>query len=79
MSQDIREYYQDADNCKADIHAARKAFGNKNTTRSQYDQMEKTLLLMLIHAPEELTSIIESTIYEAEQRRIYFEPLWGKE
>jgi hypothetical protein len=66
------EYYNDKDNCIAEIQVARKAFGNKNTTEEQYDQMEKALGIMYLHCPEEIQSAVLYTINEAEQRRFYF-------
>jgi len=59
---------------------ARKAFGSKNTTRDQYDAMEKCLSLMFVHCPYDLSSRVYATLQEAVRRRVHFElHFWAKE
>ncbi len=79
MSDQIHDYYQSKKNCLSSIHTARKAFGSTTTTEEQYDQMEKTLGLMYFHCPENLQVIVQATIEEAGQRRVYFEERWNKQ
>lgn len=66
------EYYQDKENCFADIREARKAFGSTTTTEEAYDAMEKGLGIMYLHCPEDIQGIVEATIWEADMRRHYF-------
>lgn len=68
----LTEYYQDKENCFADIRAARQAFGNTTTTEEAYDQMEKALGIMYLRCPEEIQHIVLATIDEATWRRPYF-------
>lgn len=68
----LTEYYQDKENCFADIRAARKAFGSTETTEDAYDQMEKALGIMYLHCPEEIQGAVLATINEAEIRRLWF-------
>lgn len=65
-------YYSDENNCKNDILIARSMFGDKNTTREQYEQMEKTLGIMYCHCPDSITNSVHSMILEAERRKKYF-------
>jgi len=71
-SDPIHEYYQVKENCYKDIGEARKAFGNTTTTEEQYDAMEKGLGIMYLHCPEDISTIVEATIFEADYRRHFF-------
>ena len=68
-SNELRDYFQNIDNCYNDLREARKGFGSSVTTEAEYDQMEKTLALMYVHCPEEIQDIVLATIEEAEMRR----------
>jgi hypothetical protein len=72
MTDAIHEYFQDVQQCYADIRLARKAFGNTSTTVDEYDQMEKSLGLMYLHCPEDIQGVVLATIEEANWRRPYF-------
>jgi hypothetical protein len=69
----IKEYYEDEQNCRADILAARKAWGNTTTTREQYDALEKGLGLLYLYCPESMRGIATAHLEEANRRRVHFE------
>lgn len=71
-SDPLIEYYADKENCFTDIREARKVFGSTLTTEEQYDALEKGLVIMFIHCPEEIQGIVEATIVEAGMRKPYF-------
>lgn len=70
---EIERYFSDIENCKHDLITARKAFGNRNTTQEQYDQMEKSLGLMYLYCPESIQPMVQATLHEATIRRLWFE------
>lgn len=71
--------YDDIEYCRKEILLARVIFGNKNTTREQYEAMEKGLALIFLYCPEELTIIAQATLNEATYRQSFFEDLWQVE
>jgi len=79
MPDELREYFQDEDNCNSAIITARKAFGDTATTEEQYDQMEKTLGIMYMYCPEKLQYIVAATIHEAGRRRMHYMLLWNQQ
>lgn len=79
MTDQLREYFQNTDNCKRDICKARQIFGNITTTEAEYDAMEKTLGLMYLHCPEDLQMIVFATLEEAETRRFFHQQRWTAE
>lgn len=70
---EIQQYYSDIENCKRDLLTARRTFGDRKTTREQYDQLEKALGLMYLYCPEEIETFVSATLQEANVRRTYFE------
>ena len=75
-----QKYFASKNNCIQDLTVARDAFGNKNTTRKQYAGMLKGLGLMLMYCPEDIQSLVESTINEAIVRQIQYElHIWNDE
>ena len=71
-SDPLIEYFSDKQNCYTDIKLARDAFGSTLTTADEYDQMEKTLGIMFLHCPVEISEIVLATIQEATWRKPYF-------
>lgn len=71
-SDPLIEYYSDKENCFADIHVARNAFGSTLTTEDEYNAMEKGLGIMYLHCPEEIAEIVLATMQEATYRKPYF-------
>jgi len=67
------EIYKDKEYCLGQLMVAREAFGNKNTTREQYDQIEKCLAMMYLYCPEEIHLHVLSTLGEADWRKKYYE------
>jgi hypothetical protein len=72
MPNEIEEHYSNKENCYREIGEARKIFGSKETTESQYEQMEKSLALMYLYCPEEIQVAVISTLNEATMRKPYF-------
>jgi len=79
MTDEIHVYFQSAENCYRDLGYARKLFGSTRTTEPEYDAMEKALGIMFLHCPEDLQDIVHATMFEATQRRFYFEIRWSNE
>ena len=72
--------FSDKDYVCDQLLIAHKAFGSKDTTRDQYDAMEKCLGLMYLHCPEDMSSLVYATLQEAVRRRVHFElHFWAKE
>jgi hypothetical protein len=69
----ISELFKDAEYCKEQLLQVREAFGNKTTTREQYNAMEKCLSAMYCYCPESIQRAVYITLLEAEKRRIHFE------
>lgn len=68
----MREYYNKKENCFKDLVAARRLFGDKNTTKKQYEGMERALAFMYLYAPDEILTLVWGTIKEAGMRKVYF-------
>jgi len=66
-------YIENADLCKDDILKAREAFGSTETTRKQYNAIEKALGMIYLYGPDEVKSIALATIEESIARKVYFE------
>jgi len=76
----IEEHYADRKTCFASIGEARKAWGTVNTTREQFDGIDKGLALLYLHCPEDIMVLAEATLDEATTRRTHFElNVWGPE
>ena len=67
--------YNDIALCYKDLLKARETFGCTTTTPQQYNSMELALSLMFIYCPQQISTLVESTIVEAAERRTYFEML----
>lgn len=65
------ERYADKDYCIAELHEARRIFSTKPFTQKKGDLLLKGLALMLFYCPEEITPMVEATIYECERRIAY--------
>ena len=59
------------------ILEAREIFGNKKTTRDQYEIMMKTVGLAMVHCSEKMKGFAQSTWLEANMRKVYYEYMWG--
>ena len=59
------EYYSDKQRCFADIHVARKGWGR---SLESDEQIRKTLGIMLIYCPEEITHVVRATLDELDRR-----------
>jgi hypothetical protein len=66
-----KEMYADKAYCISEIHEARRIFTTFPFTPEKGDLLLKGLTLMLLYCPEEITSIVEATIYECERRITY--------
>jgi hypothetical protein len=76
----IQEHFSDKKTCFASIAEARKAWGNRNTTREQFDGLEQGLGLLYLYCPEDIMDIVQSTLDEATTRRTHFElHIWEPE
>ena len=65
--------YKNLDYCRKQLWEIRQKFGNKNTTKHEWDnKIIRELGLMLLNAPEELEAIIQATLYEANIREQHF-------
>ena len=68
----IEEHYSSEEQCKQEIVEARKIFGNKTTTREQFDAMQKALGLMYLYCPENMQGIVKATLNESVIRETHF-------
>jgi hypothetical protein len=68
---EYEKLFKDEDFCKGEILEARKLFGNINATFDQYQNLIKGLMIMLVHCPDKLVTIVQATIKEAEKRQFY--------
>jgi len=73
----LQMVFSDHDRCINDILLAREVFGNINTTRSEYNDMESVLAFMYLYCPEDLCSTVEGAVHEASRRRLFFERRWA--
>jgi len=69
----MKQIYNDIEKCKKDLLLAREKFGDINTTREQYDAMQRALAAMVMYCPENFKNHALATLKEAEYRRIYYE------
>jgi len=69
--------YDNKEFCIREIMLARSIFGNRKTTEFQFDAMIKGLMLVMLHCPEEIKPIAQSTLLESTVRRTYYEKMWG--
>jgi hypothetical protein len=76
MTKELAELFKDKEYCYRELAEARKLWGNKDTTEAQFDQLETTLTLMLVHCPSDIQYAVQASIREAGMRRTYFEMLW---
>jgi len=73
MTDIIKDNFKDKNFCFSQLREARELFGNKNTTRKQYEAMEKVLALVYLYCPEEIQSQVLAIINELELRKNFFE------
>lgn len=66
-------YYKDIENCRNEIRTARELMGNKNTTRQQFEAMEKGLGILYLNCPEDFQEMALAHIQEAQRRKFYIE------
>lgn len=65
------KYFKDKDNCIKEIHEARNLFSNSKATFDQYQNLTKGLMIMLVHCPNGIVSMVQATILEAQKREGY--------
>jgi hypothetical protein len=65
------EAYKDKEYCLSELREARRIFTTKPFSPEKGDLLMKGLALMLFYCPEEVTSLVEATIYECERRSLY--------
>ena len=63
MSDHIKEYFAVEENCYKDLGQLRKLY-NKNTTVEEARNAQKSLHLMYLYCPEDLSSIVLATMDE---------------
>ena len=69
----MKEIFSEKEYCYGQISEARKIFGNKETTKAQYDAMEDALGLGILYAPDEDVALaFQATLHEATMRKFYF-------
>ncbi len=72
------EIFKDDEYCYSQIKEARELFGSRNTTRKQFEALEKVLGLIYLHNDGKPAEIALSTLDEATIRKFYFETnIWG--
>lgn len=64
---DLLEYFSNKHNCYKDISEIRKLY-KLDITQEQADKALKSLLLMFLYCPKELSIAVEATIQEFEYR-----------
>lgn len=64
--------WSDPEYCKRELLRAREAFCSTETTREQYEGMQRALSLMCLHCPEEFKSLAFATLLESNMRYSYF-------
>ncbi len=69
---EIKELFKDKGYCLKELSNARKLFGSTTTTEVQYTMMEASLALMYLYCPKEIQILVQATLTEAEQRKVYF-------
>ncbi len=74
---DLENYFSDDDNCMKEIRAAR-GYWNTKATRPGWEQMMKTLGIMLCHCSADVRPLVESTIFEAQTRGEYMQEQFRK-
>ena len=65
------EMYKSKEYCLSELCEARRIFTTKPFTPEKGDLLMEGLALMLFHCPEDVTSLVEATIYECERRSLY--------
>ena len=65
------EMYKNKEYCLSELREARRIFTTKPFTPEKGDLLMKGLALMLFHCPEDVTSLVEATIYECVRRILY--------
>lgn len=73
----MKNLYKNKDYCIQELLKSRNVFGNKNTTRKQYDAMQTCLAGMYLYCPEELQDHVYTHLLESEKRKFYYENIWS--
>lgn len=76
---DGTEIYNNEEYCFSEIRTARDAFGNRKTTRTQYEGMLLGLARMCLYCPSDIQAIVYATLLEAKMREPYFESIWKEQ
>ena len=67
------EDYTNRDYCMEQLLKVRAVFGNKNTTKHEWDiEVIRKLAYILVNGPEDLQDIVRATLYEAGIRETHF-------
>lgn len=69
----MQELFNDKEYCYSQIREAREIFGNRNTTREQFDAMMRALAFGMLYCPEDIRTFFESTLKEATLRQCHYE------
>jgi len=69
----MRGPFTDPRKVYAELNEAREIFSDKHTTEAEYDNMESSLHFLMIVCPEECRAAAYATMYEAQQRRPFFD------
>lgn len=64
--------YNNKKYCYERIHIIREIFGNKNTTKGEWENAQAELGVMLINCPKDIYGLVYSTLHEMTVRETYF-------
>ena len=66
-----KEMYKNKEYCLSELREARRVFTTEPFTPEKGELIVKSLAIMLFYCPEDVTSLVEATIYECERRSLY--------
>lgn len=70
MDEATKQYFGVDENVYTELREARKAFA-KGTTFDQYENLIKGLILMSFYCSDNVASLVQATIDEAQKRQFY--------
>lgn len=68
-----QELFRDKSYCYDEIRRIREVFGDKRTTRRQYDALMATVAFMLLNCDDSIYYLVLGLLEEATRRQLYFE------
>jgi len=69
---EIGKLFKSKEYCFQQIREARQMFGEKSTTKIQYEAMEKALAFGVVYCPPSIQCAFEATLHEAGLRKMFY-------